>query len=1355
MPIVDRFFAQLQPEPEGSGSAPQPLSHYYSHPAVVVLGDPGSGKSTSFQQSAAIEENAVFVSIRDFLTLQADRWAGRTLYLDGLDEQRAKTEDGRGTLDRIRSKLDELKRPPYRLSCRAADWYGVSETERLRTVSPDGNVLVLRLEPLSDADIIAIAGDTLPDPADFLAQAQRRGIDPLLRNPQTLKLILAEVQSGVWPATRVDLFQKACMRLLGEVNREHIDGRIGHVPSDRLFTAAGYLSTIHLCGGTKGLALTPLDADEGFPFIGEIGGVQEALSSAVRRRVFRADGPGRVTPVHRTIAEYLSAHFLTQLLRDGFPLKRMLALLTGYDGGTLAEMRGIYAWLACLCEEEAATLIRHDPLGLVLYGDASILSTSGKRKLIDCLRDLAIKNPGFRSENWSAEPFGALASPDMAPTFKSLLNDKTEPPHLLGCILDAIEHGVPLPDLGNDLIKIVRDNARSEGAQVCALEAFRHVCPNDMGSLRILLDDIQEGHVRDEHHRLRGHLLRTLYPETIKPTEIGRYLVQPEELHVNSYTMFIAHDLVRLTSPQDLPLLITGMDARKIAGSPHHLTWEDFFGRLILQILQHHGETAPSAQLYDWLGKGLDQYDQPVADREEAAAIKTWLESHPAVVQGLFRHWFSVTPFDKPGVEVIYFWRRLHTIAPPKGFHRWLLSQAEREPDPARAAFLFQEGVQGSTVHQREDCPTLEELSSFTERNPLFRRYLESDLCCDIPTWRHKDAERRKDKQRKEKAAREIRIQQLSEQLDVIRSGQLSNALVYLANLYFGRFYDVAQDTSPIDRLTEWTTSEITEVALEGFAACLRAPDIPTPSMIGESETEGSQFNFTFPVLAGMDLLANRSMTEVLSLPNSTLQSALAFHYASLANQERDWVNHLVTSAPDLAAESLMSYWRPHFAKTSRHILGLYGLAHEDVMKSVAQRVSITLLKDYPNAQEENLELLLHAALRHGDHGELLSISKDVAVHHTPLTDENRALWYAVTFALEHERIICELAEHTKGKAELAARVLNFLCPSRGAKSDTPYPLSIAALASLITVMGSIFPPRNISGIGWRAIHGSEGAADTVRSLIRRLGKELTHEATLALSKLQDNPDLAEWVDEIAYVRANQARQRREHAFQYPSVTQVVETLNQGRPANAADLQALVNSHLHSISEELRNGPTDGWKGMWNVDSYGKQIDPRPENDCRDRLLELLRPRLFRAGVAAEPEGHYTDDKRADIKAIMGSINLPIEIKRHFHEDLWTAPLTQLNKLYARDPGTAGRGIYLVFWFGIGAGSIRTRPTEVAEIQTPVQLEAALLETLPPSERELLNIIVIDCAPRSAARQQTVKKPRKRRRGGSGETLSF
>ncbi len=44
--------------------------------------------------------------------------------------------------------------------------------------------------------------------------------------------------------------------------------------------------------------------------------------------------------------------------------------------------------------------------------------------------------------------------------------------------------------------------------------------------------------------------------------------------------------------------------------------------------------------------------------------------------------------------------------------------------------------------------------------------------------------------------------------------------------------------------------------------------------------------------------------------------------------------------------------------------------------------------------------------------------------------------------------------------------------------------------------------------------------------------------------------------------------------------------------------------------------------------------------------------------------------------------NVPVEIKKDTHPDLWRAIHEQLIPKYVRDPGADGHGIYLVFWFG-------------------------------------------------------------------------
>ncbi len=224
MPIVERLFTEIKPEREHEYDAPKPLSAYFGRPAIVVLGDPGAGKTTSFKKAAKAEPNAEYVPIRDFLSLSINRWRNKVLYLDGLDEQRAKTKDGAAALDQLRGKLDELGCPPFRLSCRAADWYGSSDIERLTLVSQDKSVTALSLEPLTEQDIIAIASEKFSDARLFIEEARLRGIYELLTNPQTLKLILAVViQEGDWPRTRLKLYERACVILSKESNEEHAE----------------------------------------------------------------------------------------------------------------------------------------------------------------------------------------------------------------------------------------------------------------------------------------------------------------------------------------------------------------------------------------------------------------------------------------------------------------------------------------------------------------------------------------------------------------------------------------------------------------------------------------------------------------------------------------------------------------------------------------------------------------------------------------------------------------------------------------------------------------------------------------------------------------------------------------------------------------------------------------------------------------------------------------------------------------------------------------------------------------------------------------------------------------------------
>ncbi len=204
----------------GGPEGPRPFSDFAASQNVVLLGDPGSGKSHLFRETAAVE-GARFVTARAFLVTPTQRLKGQALYIDGLDERRAGRGD-RDTIDTIVQKLFEVEPTKVRISCRVADWLGETDLAALNPFFEIGGTrAVLLLERLSTEEqrAVLVAQALTPGEADaFLAQAQERGLTEFLDNPQNLLMLFRAVQGGTWPATRHELFNTATSLMLKETD---------------------------------------------------------------------------------------------------------------------------------------------------------------------------------------------------------------------------------------------------------------------------------------------------------------------------------------------------------------------------------------------------------------------------------------------------------------------------------------------------------------------------------------------------------------------------------------------------------------------------------------------------------------------------------------------------------------------------------------------------------------------------------------------------------------------------------------------------------------------------------------------------------------------------------------------------------------------------------------------------------------------------------------------------------------------------------------------------------------------------------------------------------------------------------
>ncbi|MDQ6968414.1 MAG: hypothetical protein Q9M14_07020, partial [Mariprofundaceae bacterium] len=330
---------------ENSREECRPLEEYRDLPAYVLLGDPGAGKTESFDREATAS-GGEYIRARDFATFDpGDELKGKTLFIDGLDEMRADGGDGRTPIDYIRKHLDRLGRPSFRLSCREADWLGESDTNALKRVSPDGEMAALHLDPLSGDDIAEILSHKSqgPDVEAFIRQAREHGLDELLHNPQTLNLLVDAAGGDVWPQSRTQVYAMASDKLVSEINPEHRSAnRDSAFPVSDMLSAAGYLCAIQLLSSKAGFSLDQARTDEQHPCWKDLPQHHSVLLAALKTNLFQSDGEELRNPVHRSVAEFLGAKYLaTRIESDGLPIGRVLALMAGDDGGIVPDLRGL------------------------------------------------------------------------------------------------------------------------------------------------------------------------------------------------------------------------------------------------------------------------------------------------------------------------------------------------------------------------------------------------------------------------------------------------------------------------------------------------------------------------------------------------------------------------------------------------------------------------------------------------------------------------------------------------------------------------------------------------------------------------------------------------------------------------------------------------------------------------------------------------------------------------------------------------------------------------------------------------------------------------------------------------------
>jgi hypothetical protein len=585
-----------------TGFAPRTSEELRNVPCLVLVGEPGIGKSTEVEvekcRIVAKGHTVALCDLKEFSSadeieeaifaepLSADD--PTTVFLDSIDE-------GRNAIDNLLAPLQRMLRRRLadgnalagirlRITCRSQEWPKPLGDE-LRTIFGEQGVGFWHLCPLQRSDAVIAAQSQGLDPESFLNQIAAARAEPLAAKPVTLELLLRISKTeGRLPSEQAEVYRRGLAALcldpnkwrLAEGKEAHI-GRLGKrerlaiarriaalsIICQRPFinrhetpdlTDSVTLSLDELCASP---AREPVEGDDR-PF--DIRDVKEVLDCGL----FRGAEDGRITWAHLTYGEFLAADYLAKHGLDHDQIDNMVK--SPGESRVAPQMREVSAWLSALVPQYGAGLLDENP-DVLLRSDVIVTDDASRLRLAaSYLQKIDRSEIEYRGTN---EFLPRLAGHGLAKVLRPYLAelDWNEDARLA-----AIEMAgaCRCQEAEVDLIVLALDSSQPAWLRRRAVRQIPLVnACFDKPVLQPLL-----GEADDE---LRGAAIDLLWPGHISTAEMLSAVKPPRTRTFGLYNIFIQERLVRDLPRSDLPVALRWMaDLIRSHPEPNYETAEHF-----------------------------------------------------------------------------------------------------------------------------------------------------------------------------------------------------------------------------------------------------------------------------------------------------------------------------------------------------------------------------------------------------------------------------------------------------------------------------------------------------------------------------------------------------------------------------------------------------------------------------------------------------------------------------------------------------------------------------------------------------------------------------------------------------------
>lgn len=600
-------------------SRARPFSEIAHTPCLVLLGEPGMGKTRAVQEEVQaleeIEEQVAPFSLgrfgseerlvkKVFESQQFRVWASGEhvlhLFLDSLDEGRLSVDIlHKVIVDELKERVSEKQRERLRLriTCRMAEWPQSMGAELSKLWGAE-NFAIYQLAPLREVDVREAAIQEGIDPDRFLKEVHDREVAAFAARPVTLKMLLSVYQvNRSLPKRKVEIYEQGCELLCSELNLDRQEREeTGILSTRQRLSIASRLAAATVFANRKSLRTYDIQGSqpEGEIGLGEVTGGQESVNGEklpVEERevretltlsgLFTRAGDGLVAWAHQTYSEFLAAWYLVKRRMAADKIMGLITHPGDPDHRLAPQLHETAAWLASMDIAVFERILESDP-EVLLRSDVAAADVESRERLVANLLKRTEEGT-LEIGGWDVERYyGKLDHPKLLDQLRPYLEerDKAKAARELALKIAIRSRCSALEEIS---MSIALDPREQEDIRALSL-VMLHELPNGQARERLRSLVIGAG-ASAVSHRIKALALQILWPKHLSGEELFAILGQArDERDLENYSSFLYGDPGQhLSGAAVISALRWLRDESSLQGWMHRVT--TFWERLVHDIL--------------------------------------------------------------------------------------------------------------------------------------------------------------------------------------------------------------------------------------------------------------------------------------------------------------------------------------------------------------------------------------------------------------------------------------------------------------------------------------------------------------------------------------------------------------------------------------------------------------------------------------------------------------------------------------------------------------------------------------------------------------------------------------------------